>query len=548
MHMADPTALRDLRRALAPRGAAVRGPWRGGHCRGAEPALPSSFRVGAAAQASIAAATAAAAAEVHRRAAARRRQARVDMRHAAAEFHSSATWRGRRRGGARWDDIAGTYRCGDGRWVRLHTNFPHHRAGMLRLLGCDGTREAVAAALPAGRPSPSSTPRPRPGFASPPCAASPNGMRIRRARRWRACRRCGSSGSATRRRRPLPPAGRPAAGRAPGAGSDAGHRRAGLRPDAGRAWRRCAAHQRRASALLRRTGRRYRPRQAQRHARPAEPGRARHAARGWRPGPMSSCRATGRGRSPATASRRPNWRRCALASSAPPSRPMARSGHGAAGAASIPWCRPRAASTMPRRWRPAPTPPIRTRRCCPARRWTMPPAICWPSAPWRRCCGGRRRADPGWCACPLAGTGRWLRGLGRLADGFDAPVPGMAEIGDLLEQTASGFGRLTALRHSGQLAETPPHWALPSVPLGTHARAGPADAARASVRADPGVAHQRRHRRPLAFQEIGEMRRVGAEADGAQRPQPLHHHRIGQRLMQAACTRSTPSGGSPAGP
>jgi hypothetical protein len=31
--------------------------------------------------------------------------------------------------------------------VRLHTNFPHHRAGVLRLLGCDGSREAVGRVL-----------------------------------------------------------------------------------------------------------------------------------------------------------------------------------------------------------------------------------------------------------------------------------------------------------------------------------------------------------------------------------------------------------------
>jgi crotonobetainyl-CoA:carnitine CoA-transferase CaiB-like acyl-CoA transferase len=46
-----------------------------------------------------------------------------------------------------WDRIAGTYQCGDGRWVRLHTNFPHHRAGILRILGCDYDKQAVATAL-----------------------------------------------------------------------------------------------------------------------------------------------------------------------------------------------------------------------------------------------------------------------------------------------------------------------------------------------------------------------------------------------------------------
>ena len=41
----------------------------------------------------------------------------------------------------------GSTRTGDGRNVRLHTNFPHHRDGMLKLLGCAYEREAVQAAL-----------------------------------------------------------------------------------------------------------------------------------------------------------------------------------------------------------------------------------------------------------------------------------------------------------------------------------------------------------------------------------------------------------------
>jgi crotonobetainyl-CoA:carnitine CoA-transferase CaiB-like acyl-CoA transferase len=112
------------------------------------PVLPSSFRVGAAAQASIGAATLAAA-ELWRRRTGRGAQAvTVDPRHATLEFHSERymTVDGRPPGEV-WDQTAGTYRCGDGRWVRLHTNFPHHRAGVLRLLGCDGTKPAVADAL-----------------------------------------------------------------------------------------------------------------------------------------------------------------------------------------------------------------------------------------------------------------------------------------------------------------------------------------------------------------------------------------------------------------
>jgi crotonobetainyl-CoA:carnitine CoA-transferase CaiB-like acyl-CoA transferase len=114
---------------------------------GADPVLPSSFRVGTAAQATIAAAGLAAA-EVWRRRTRRRQSVGVDMRRAAIEFRSERYVRldGKPPGPA-WDKIAGVYLTGDGRHVRLHTNFAHHREGMLRLLGCAYEREAVQAAL-----------------------------------------------------------------------------------------------------------------------------------------------------------------------------------------------------------------------------------------------------------------------------------------------------------------------------------------------------------------------------------------------------------------
>jgi len=43
-----------------------------------------------------------------------------------------------------WDPVAGNYRAGDG-WIRLHTNYPYHRAAVERVLGA-GDRAAVAAA------------------------------------------------------------------------------------------------------------------------------------------------------------------------------------------------------------------------------------------------------------------------------------------------------------------------------------------------------------------------------------------------------------------
>jgi crotonobetainyl-CoA:carnitine CoA-transferase CaiB-like acyl-CoA transferase len=74
--------------------------------------------------------------------------------------------------------------------------------------------------------------------------------------------------------------------------------------------------------------------------------------------------------------------------------------------------------------------------------------------------------------CSLAQTGYWLRGLGRI-DGMTCPDPRSADVRDLMEEAPSGFGRLTAVRHAAIMEKTPPHWARPSVPLGTHPPAWP---------------------------------------------------------------------------
>src|SRR5213075_817549 len=68
----------------------------------------------------------------------------------------------------------------------------------------------------------------------------------------------------------------------------------------------------------------------------------------------------------------------------------------------------------------------------------------------------------------LAQTGQWMRGLGRI-DGLGYPDPGFDAVQDRLEENDSGFGRLTTVRDAATMSETPPHWARPSVPLGTHA-------------------------------------------------------------------------------
>jgi hypothetical protein len=73
----------------------------------------------------------------------------------------------------------------------------------------------------------------------------------------------------------------------------------------------------------------------------------------------------------------------------------------------------------------------------------------------------------------LAQTGHWIRGLGRVANGLACPDPDLDAVRDRLDETESGFGRLTAVRHAATMPETPPRWARPSVPLGTHAAEWP---------------------------------------------------------------------------
>ena len=114
---------------------------------GEEPQLPSSFRVAAAAQTGIAAA-AMAAAQIWRLRSGQSQQIAVDMRHAVIECRSERYLRvdGKPPPPA-WDAIAGIYNTRDQRFVRLHTNFPHHRAAVCNVLNCKPERENVQAAL-----------------------------------------------------------------------------------------------------------------------------------------------------------------------------------------------------------------------------------------------------------------------------------------------------------------------------------------------------------------------------------------------------------------
>src|SRR5258705_29010 len=114
---------------------------------GEEPQLPSSFRVAAAAQASIAAAGLAAA-QIWKLRSGQSQDVAVDMRHAVVECRSERYLRvDGKPPGPTWDAIAGIYKTRDQRYVRLHTNFRHHRDAVCKVLNCKPERDDVQAAL-----------------------------------------------------------------------------------------------------------------------------------------------------------------------------------------------------------------------------------------------------------------------------------------------------------------------------------------------------------------------------------------------------------------
>jgi crotonobetainyl-CoA:carnitine CoA-transferase CaiB-like acyl-CoA transferase len=114
---------------------------------GEEPQLPSTFRVAAAAQACIAA-TGLAAVQIWHMRSGQSQGVAVDMRHAVVECRSERYLRvDGKPPPPTWDVIAGIYKTRDHRFVRLHTNFRHHRDALCQLLNCEPERDQVQAAL-----------------------------------------------------------------------------------------------------------------------------------------------------------------------------------------------------------------------------------------------------------------------------------------------------------------------------------------------------------------------------------------------------------------
>jgi crotonobetainyl-CoA:carnitine CoA-transferase CaiB-like acyl-CoA transferase len=423
---------------------------------GREPVLPSSFAVGTAAQVTVAA-SALAAAELWRLRTGRRQAVSIDMRDAAIETRSEHYL------GIddHRDKIAGLYRCGDGRWVRLHTNLPHHRAGTLKLLRCDHDRAAVQRALDRWK-----------GFELEDAAAAA-GLVVTTTRsfaEWDAhpqgqavaalppfdIERIGDAPA-----RPLPVGDRPLAGvkvldlTRVIAGPVCGRTLAVHGADVLLV---TAAHLPSMEALVIDNGRG----KLAAHLDLREP-RARETlaallrdadifVQGYRPGAIAQY-----GFSPEqAASIRPGIvcvTICAYSHAGPwanrrgfDSLVQNANGMNDAEAAAF-------GSPQPK--------PLPAQALDHGTGFLMAFAAMTALA---------RRAERGgsWhVRCSLAQTAYWCRQLGRV-DGTDCPDPTREDVKDRLYESESGFGRLTAVRHSAVMPETPPRWARPSVPLGTH--------------------------------------------------------------------------------
>ena len=434
---------------------------------GAEPALPSSFAVGTVAQAT-AAASALAANELWHLRTGRRQRVSVDMRHAGIEFRSERYLRvdGKPPHEHR-DKTVGVYRTGDGRWIRLHTNLPHHRAGTLKLLGADYDRASVQRALDGWE-----------AFKLEDAAAAA-GLVVTATRsfaEWDAHPQGGAVaglplftiekiGDAPAQ--PLPAGNRPLAGvkvldlTRVIAGPVCGRTLAAHGADVLNI---TAAHLPAMEALVIDTHRGKLTAQIDlREAlgRDRLAGLLREAdifVQGYRPGAIAQY-----GFSAEEAARMKPGIVCVS---------LCAYGHDG------PWAGRRGFDSLVQnadglnvaeaeasgRTGPNPEPmPLPAQALDHATGYLMTLGAMTAL---------KRRATEGgsWhVRCSLAQTGHWVRHLGRIEGGLACPNPSFDDVRDLTEDSASGFGRLTAVRNSAVMSETPVRWLRPSMPLGSHA-------------------------------------------------------------------------------
>ncbi|KAF9066435.1 CoA-transferase family III [Rhodocollybia butyracea] len=105
--------------------------------------INSSFKIASAAQTTIGLA-ALSASHFHELRTGIKQTIMVDARHAVLEFRSEAYYTLEDQlPGSMWDTIAGLYRTKDSNFIRIHTNFPHHRRGILGILGLPDSPETT---------------------------------------------------------------------------------------------------------------------------------------------------------------------------------------------------------------------------------------------------------------------------------------------------------------------------------------------------------------------------------------------------------------------
>lgn len=429
---------------------------------GQEPVLPSTFAMGTAAQASIAA-SALAAAELHRLRTGRTQSVNVGMRDAAIEFRSERyLCLDGKPPEELWDKIAGLYRTGDERFVRLHTNFPHHRDGMLKLLGCDYSREAVQTALDKWEGEKFETAAAEAGLVATMTRsftewdAHPHGKALASLPVF-SIEKIGDAPP-----RPLPPGERPLSGvrvldlTRVIAGPVCGRTLASHGADVMSV---TAPHLPQMMPLVMDNGRGKLATSIDLRdagGRDALAALARDAdifVQGYRPGAMS-----GNGFGPDEVARlRPGIVYVSLCA------------YGHEG----PWANRRGFDSLVQNangMNDAEAAAAGARQPKPLPCQALDHAAGFLMAFGAMTALARRVSQGGsWhVRVSLAQTGQWIRSLGRVADGLACSDPDLNAVRDRLEENESGFGRLTTVRHSAVLSETPARWLRPSVPPGTH--------------------------------------------------------------------------------
>ncbi|HLY47472.1 MAG TPA: CoA transferase [Stellaceae bacterium] len=114
---------------------------------GADPVLPTPFRIGESAAAALAA-TGLAVSDLWELRTGRRQDVAVDLRQATASLRSGHYLQMEKQEVSHErNPVMGMYPAKNGRWSYVHANFPNHRAAALSVLKCAETKEAVRAAV-----------------------------------------------------------------------------------------------------------------------------------------------------------------------------------------------------------------------------------------------------------------------------------------------------------------------------------------------------------------------------------------------------------------